>query len=154
MKSKFKGKKINNRYAVLTKQKLLIKQHYDFLQCEIDWRKNVLVCTGFLRIPNCSSKYKIQIEYVAGNEPKSTILFPDIEPGKEIHMYNDHSLCLHYPPDMAWNEKVDIYAYTIPWITEWIIYYELYKVNGNIWEGKESPVHIVESDKNINKEQY
>lgn len=89
---------------------------------------------------------------MAGNEPKSTILYPEINPSPKIHMYNDQSLCLHYPPDMKWNEKTDIYQYTIPWISEWIIFYEIYLVNGNIWEGKESPVHITEREKNINQD--
>jgi hypothetical protein len=53
---------------------------------------------------------------------------------------------------MKWNEKKQIYKYTVPWLIEWIIFYELYLVNGNIWEGRESPVHIVESDKNIDKD--
>jgi len=110
-----------------------------------------LVCAGNLQPKYCTNIYNIKIEYVAGYEPKTTILSPEIEPCKEIHMYDDHSICLHYSPDMWWNEKTKVYQYTIPWVSEWIIYYELYLINGNIWEGHESPVHIKESDKNINK---
>ncbi len=89
------------------------------------------------------------MEYVVGNEPKTTILTPTIYPSKHIHMYRDHSICLHYPPDMRRNEKIKVFEYTIPWISEWIIYYEIYKMT-NVWEGRESPFHIRESDKNIN----
>lgn len=138
-----------NKYAVLRYQQKLIEQHYDYLNCRID--NKVLVCTGKLKLQNCSNSYCVKIEYVAGFEPKSTIVSPVIEPCKEIHMYNDHSLCLHYPPDMQWNEKVKIYQYTIPWISEWILYYETYLLNGNIWEGPESPSHFTESEKNINR---
>lgn len=137
-----------HKYSVLLIQKKLIEEHYSFLTCKI--KNEVLICTGFLQPPGCKNPYKIKIEYVAGHEPKSTILKPSIEPCKEIHMYNDHSLCLHYPIDMFWNEKIKIFEFTIPWISEWIIFYELYLVNGNIWEGRESPTHIRESDKNIN----
>lgn len=138
-----------NRFAILMHQKSLIEQHFPFLHCNII--NKVLVCTGIINMEEASEPYKVKIEYVAGLEPKTTIILPIINPTKDIHMYNDHSLCLYYPPDMKWNHKTKIYQYTIPWISEWIIFYERYKVNGNIWEGKESPVHITERDKNINR---
>jgi hypothetical protein len=53
---------------------------------------------------------------------------------------------------MTWNEKTQVYMYTIPWLIEWIVYYELYLINGNTWEGRESPVHFKESEMNINKD--
>ena len=137
-----------NKFALLIIQKKLIEENFSFLKCNI--RNRVLICTGSIQPEGCG-RYNIKIEYVAGLEPKSTILSHEIEPSKEIHMYNDRSICLYYPPDMAWNEKTHVYKYTIPWISEWIVFYELYLVNGNIWEGRESPAHIKESDKNINK---
>lgn len=75
---------------------------------------------------------QIKIEYVAGREPKSTILYPVIEGNVKIHMYNDHSLCLHYAEDMRWTEQIGIYQFTVPWISEWVVFYERYLVNGNI----------------------
>ncbi len=90
------------------------------------------------------------IEYVVGNEPKSTILYPVINPSFKIHMYQDHSLCLSFKPDMKWTERINIYEYTVPWICEWIIFYEIYQLNGGKWEGKESPIHLSENDRNIN----
>jgi hypothetical protein len=151
MSSLYFGKrKPFNKYAVLSYQQKLMETNYPFLNCAV--QNNVLVCGGWMQPDHCSKKYKIKIEYVAGNEPKSTILFPKIDPSKEIHMYRDHSLCLHYPPDMKWDERVKIYQYTIPWISEWIIFYEIYLINGNKWEGRESPTHIREEDKNINKD--
>ena len=146
----FRRGKPFNKFSVLSYQKKLIEDHYSFLNCKIENR--VLTCVGQLQPDDCKNCYKIKIEYVAGNEPKSTILSPFIEPSRHIHMFRDHSLCLHYPPDMQWNEKIKIYQYTIPWISEWIIYYEIYLVNGNKWEGRESPVHITEADQNINRD--
>jgi hypothetical protein len=146
----FGRRKPYNKYAILTYQQNLVEDNYPFLKCKII--KNVLVCEGWLQPDHCKERYKIKIEYVAGNEPKSTILYPLIEPSVKIHMYNDHSLCLHYPPDMKWNERIKIYEYTIPWISEWIIYYEIYLLNGGVWEGRESPAHISEADKNLNKD--
>lgn len=138
-----------NKYAVLNYHKKLLQDHYDFLKCSIE--KNRLTCYGTLRPFGCELDYRIKVEYVAGHEPKTTILKPQIEPDKHIHMYGDHSICLHYPPDMKWDIKTKLYLYTIPWISEWIIFYEIYKVKGK-WLGKESPTHISERDKNINRD--
>lgn len=136
------------KYPILLDQKRLIEEHFDNWRCTIDNYK-VLKCHGMIKFEGFG-EYEVRVEYVAGKEPKTTILSPHIEPSKEIHMYNDHSLCLHYNPDMPWNEKVKVFETTIPWISEWIVFYEIYK-RKNIWMGKESPTHMKESDKNVNK---
>ncbi len=146
----FGRRKSYSKYAVLSSQQKLVERHYPHLNCHI--HKNVLVCSGWIQPDDCKQRYKIKTEYVAGQEPKSTILYPIIEPSKEIHMYDDHSLCLHYSSDMKWTEKVKIHQYTIPWISEWAIFYEIYLMNGGKWEGKESPSHFTEADKNINED--
>ena len=144
----FSTKRTYNKYSHLCYQQELIEKEYDFLDCRII--RNVLTCTGSIKPDNCKGTYKVKIECVAGFEPKTTILSPEIEPSEKIHMYKDHSLCLHYPPDMKWGVQTMIYQYTIPWISEWIIFYELYLVNGGKWLGRESPTHITERDKNKN----
>ena len=138
------------KYGYLQYQKTLIEQHYSFLKCRIE--NNVLICVGWLQPAGCKEAYKVKIEQVVGKEPKTTILYPEIKPSKRIHMYPDHSLCLHYPPDMKWTETTRVYEYSIPWLSEWIIYYELYLLNGNRWEGKESPEHLTEATLNVNKD--
>lgn len=129
----------------------MIEKYFEYLSCKID-HKNVLTCIGWLQPDGAKEKYKVKIESVAGQEPKTTILYPVIEPSVHIHMYDDHSLCLSYKLDMHWTSKINIHQYTIPWISEWIVFYELYLVNGNIWEGRESPFHLKESDKNVNSD--
>lgn len=112
--------------------------------------KNVLVCKGVISNPDFRNRYEVEIRCVYGSEPYTRILQPaSIVPSPEIHMYSDHSLCLHYPQDLKWSAWTLIYKYTIPWLVEWIIYYELYLVNGGKWEGPESPVHITDDEKNI-----
>jgi len=143
-------KKKDHRYAYLTFQAKLIKKHFQFLTCKIEY--NVLKCKGWLQPDDCINRYQVLIEYVLGKEPKTTILSPDILPNRTIHMYRDHSLCLLYPPDLKWTEQTKVYEYTIPWISEWIVYYEIYLLNGNHWEGRESPEHFKESQKNTNED--
>ncbi|MGC4233761.1 MAG: hypothetical protein QM594_12360 [Niabella sp.] len=150
MSSLFFGrKKSYNRFGVLLCQQRLVKESFPFLECTII--KDVLVCVGWVQPDGCKDRYKIKIEYVAGHEPRSTILYPKIEPCRDIHMYSNHSLCLHYPPDMWWNERINIHEYTIPWVLEWIVFYEIYLLNGNKWEGRQSPTHFNEADQNINR---
>lgn len=124
---------------------------YPFLKCKFDG--NVLVITGTIQKTDYKNVYQIEIRCVAGMEPCSKILEPaDIMPSKEIHMYDNHTLCLHYPPDMKWSGRTPIYQYTIPWVLEWIHYYEIYLINGNTWEGPESPVHFTNEDQNSSEE--
>lgn len=136
------------KYAYLTHQKRLIEENYDFLKCSID--RKVLICNGYIRPEGSSNTYKIKIEHVVGREPKTTILEPLIKPSSRIHMYPDHSLCLSYWKETKWSEKTKVYENTIPWLIEWIIYYELYLINGNVWEGKESPDHLTPATMNHN----
>lgn len=138
---------------LLERQKELLLEHYDFLECKI--KDCVLICTGWIKSENYRNKYKIEMRCVAEKEPWVKIVEPsNIVPGNHIHMYEDHSLCLHYPSDMKWTGKTPIYRFTIPWIVEWILFYELYLVNGGNWEGPESPVHIKQEDRNVKQDIY
>lgn len=143
-------KRRNHKYAYLKYQKQLVEKNFSFLSCKIV--KNVLHCTGWLQPPNCNNQYKVLIEYVLGYEPKTTVLLPDIEPSKHIHMYKDKSLCLSFPPDLKWTEQSRVADLTVPWLAEWIVFYELYLVNGNVWEGPQSPVHLTDATININED--
>lgn len=139
------------KIGILEYHRGLMEKHYDFLSYKI--RDNVLTCCGSISSEDYKNKYKFEIKCVAGYEPCCKILEPaDIKPSKEIHMYKDHSLCLHYPPDMKWSGWTPIYKFTIPWIIEWIHFYELYLVNGGKWEGPESPIHFTENDRNIDED--
>ena len=139
------------KIGILEHHKKLMREHYDFLSYKI--KSNVLIGTGWITSDDYLNRYKIELRCVAGREPYCKILEPErITPLREVHMYEDHSLCLNYPPDMKWSGRTPIYLYTIPWIIEWIHYYELFLINGGKWEGPESPVHFTENDKNINED--
>lgn len=65
-------------------------------------------------------------------------------------MYKDRSICLSYPPDIIWHERSRVAELTVPWLAEWLVYYEIYLLNGNIWEGPQSPSHLTEETMNVN----
>jgi hypothetical protein len=120
-------------YAVAAFQKYHIQGNYTFLKCKIE--NGTLICTGELQPENCD-KYKIRIEFREGFMPNVFIVSPFITPKSEIHMYSEGCLCLFYPKEFKWMNTTKIADFTIPWIVEWILFYELWKVTGQ-WEGKE-----------------
>lgn len=86
-----------------------------------------------------SCDYKIQIEYRL--TPTVKIICPKIKPKAAIHMYDNGSLCLYYPEDFRWTDKVNLHETIIPWTAEWLVFYERYLFSGK-WEGPEAP-HMV-----------
>lgn len=134
---------------LLERQKKLIEKHYEFIKCKIDYINKKLICSGSIKLSDECQLYQFRITYTCGYEPHSVLLEPyNIKPCQEIHMYDDHSLCLSYPPDMKWTAWTEVYKYTIPWVVEWVLYYEIYLRNGGKWEGRESPSHFSEHDRN------
>ena len=148
MKSKFLPRNKTNIYGLQSSEKKYIEEAFPFFNCSID-RSSLLTCKGWLQPDGCKSRYHVKIESMPGKEPKTTILSPSILPSVHIHMYSDHSLCLHYKPDLKWTERIFVWKYTIPWLCEWIIFYELYEVNGQKWLGRESPFHLSEEEFNL-----
>lgn len=99
-------------------------------------RNGVLTCTGKIKPTEDCDEYRIYIQYVPGAPPQVFINSHRIKPSKRIHMYSNGALCLHYPPDVKWKHRTSVAAYTIPWIAEWVVCYELWKLTGK-WEGAE-----------------
>jgi len=129
----FKRNKQSRSFGLACYQKLHIEKNFDFLKCRIE--NDTLICTGVLQPENCN-RYKIRILFRAGFSPQIFILSPNIKPSADIHIYKEGNLCLYYPGDLKWKFTTKIAEYTIPWIVEWIVYYELWKLSGK-WEGAE-----------------
>ncbi|PSJ72277.1 hypothetical protein C7N43_35095 [Sphingobacteriales bacterium UPWRP_1] len=115
-------------------QKRCLESNFNFLKCGIQ-RNGTLVCTGELQPENCD-RYKFRIEFREGHAPVVFIKSPQIVPKPEIHMYREGCLCLYDPGEFKWRDTTQIAQYTIPWMVEWILYYELWKLTGK-WEGPE-----------------
>lgn len=127
--------KRNSSYTIFFKQKYHIEKNYSYLNCNIS--NNQLVCYGKLQPNEFCEIYKVKIIYNRGYKPKVFIIEPKITYNDDIHLYTDNSLCLFHPTDLIWNDDKIIIANTIiPWISEWIIFYEIWKVIGK-WLGDE-----------------
>ncbi|MEI2695971.1 MAG: phospholipase D family protein [Saprospiraceae bacterium] len=132
--TKFHGQKQPNSYSSAIMQKREIEEKFSFLKCRIE--NDTLICRGEFK-PDANA-YDVRIEFRAGCFPQVYVINPSIKPNANIHIYREGSLCLFYPGDLKWKDTTSIAEYTIPWIYEWILFYELYLLTG-IWEGEYVP---------------
>jgi len=91
---------------------------------------------GTLQPTESSPDYKIKIIYRYKKSPKVFILKPDILDNP--HLYPDKSICLYFPPDGSWTYKLMIADTIVPWLSEWLLCYELW-LDTKIWPGEEAP---------------
>jgi len=92
---------------------------------------------GTLQPTVSSPNYTIRIFYRGRKSPKVFILNPMIEKTRPHH-YPDGSLCLHYPKDWNWTSDKMIAKTIVPWVIEWLLWYEYWLETG-IWWGEEAP---------------
>jgi len=133
----------NSDYQILYMQKQLIEKQYECFKCSIKFHGQSIVCKGWLQPLEYIEPYQIEIMQNPGNSPKVFIKSPKIEYSTKIHMYKKGNLCLYYPPDFNWKSNISIATYTIPWVNEWILFYEIYKISG-VWEGPSAPHSLTE----------
>lgn len=123
-------------FQVLILSKKEIEKKYECFFCAV--KANEMICHGSIQPTSESRKYKIRIKYNGKRAPVVHILNPNIEYDTKIHMYEDKSLCLFYPKEQPWSiENSSVAKLTIPWISEWLVYYELYQYFGK-WYGPEA----------------
>lgn len=84
-----------------------------------------------------SHRYRIRIEYQMPRDPRVWVEEPPLQKSEgedPPHIYEADRPCLFYPPDRSWTPDLLI-AYTIvPWLLEWLVYYEVWLITGE-WEG-------------------
>ena len=108
------------------REKLAIEEHYQFLNCRITSKG--LICEGVISDELLFKDYEVYINFDLPKLPKVFITNPKIEFDPNIHMYRDHSLCLYYYKDLSYSVNNLMYDTIVPWTSEWLIFYELYKL--------------------------
>lgn len=129
------AKRQNNFYFLLHEKKEL-EGHYDFLDCRIEKQKGkkVLVVTGHYN--QTGVEYVYQVIYDGYLSPEVKILSPQLITNPP-HTYENGSLCLYYPKEQPWsNQTCSLYSCIIPWVHEWIVFYEIFLITGE-WEHPE-----------------
>lgn len=82
--------------------------------------------------------YQVKIEYRKDSSPKAFIKAPKLKDGCP-HIYpSDGSLCLFYPKEQKWQKQWLIAKRFVPWICEFLLFYEYWLETGN-WFGDAAP---------------
>lgn len=116
-------------------QKVLIEKYFPCFKCRLSRRR--LECEGIITPSEHCDTYRVAILYEQDGVPEVRIKKPQIIPSTKIHMYSTGALCLYKPSDDPWSARDNIHEKIIPWIAEWLVFYELYLIEGK-WLGPEA----------------
>lgn len=126
-----------NWYSFLLVEKTMIDTNFEWIKLTIDERNRSLSGRGLLVSGNKS--YKISLSYSPFYRYRYDRIYindSSIKFNHNIHLYSDLSLCLYHPIfDKPFLKPITLYK-MIPWISEWIIFYQQWKKYG-VWLGKE-----------------
>jgi hypothetical protein len=99
-------------------------------------REGKLVCTMPIQPSPASCTYTVRLRYQHGVRPHITVTDPPLDTHPRAtalpHVYPGDELCLYYPGQ--WTHDMILASTVIPWISEWLLHYELWLVTGT-WTG-------------------
>jgi hypothetical protein len=126
---------LRRRTLGLREQLAYIRLIWPRLDCRIAGSR--LICRGSLKPLDVSSEYAIRIDYKVGANPSvwvDGLLAPDDESAhsKIPHRYRDGSICLFYGSE--WTSDKAIAQTIVPWLLEWLMFYEGWLATGE-WQG-------------------
>lgn len=101
------------------------------------FQKTTVTWKGELQPQAGSPVYKVSIRYRGGALPEIKVLRPQIRPDAP-HLYSGGLLCLYWPKDRNWNHRKLVAETLIPWVAQWLLFYEIWLDTGE-WLGPESP---------------
>jgi hypothetical protein len=107
-------------------------------QLRAKMRRNIATWTGEWCPSIISEIYQIKITYEFLCRPRIAILQPSLERAegqtKLPHVYNGQDdICVHRPEE--WNSRLFIADTIMPWISQWLYFYEVWAQTG-AWMGK------------------
>lgn len=98
---------------------------------------------GIVRPSELSREYVIQIRYRVRKSPEITVVRPKLQDrgdGKPLpHIYPGPKLCVYHPRYEDWTGADLIGQTIIPWVSEWLHFYELWLATGEWLGGGEQP---------------
>lgn len=87
--------------------------------------------------------YRVQIVYSPScrgrpGTVRVTIVDPQLPVSDDqlgrVHLYRDRSLCLYNPNRREWNAGMSVAATIVPWTSEWVYFFEVWRYTGE-WLG-------------------
>jgi hypothetical protein len=112
-----------------------------FPHCTTRIQERTLLVDCLIQDPDYRADYYVQIRYVSQRDHQVFIRHPKITPSVAIHMYDNASLCLYYPPDISPFRRLWVAKDLIPMTALWVCHYEQWLTNGRVWTGREAPGH-------------
>lgn len=122
-----------------------LKKH--FPEAYVDARRNSLTWRANILPSPLSDTYTVQLKYSLEDRPRVYVLKPELKApeGKSVpHVYPGNRLCLYLPRSGEWNGTMLLSQAIIPWISEWLLHYEIWYATGK-WCG--GGVHLKLKDK-------
>lgn len=102
-------------------------------------RQRSITWTGRWRPTELSDEYTLRVFYRQGFRPKISILSPKLALAngqkKLPHVYEggQDDICVHRPEE--WNKGMFIALTIMPWISQWLYFYEVWVLTGK-WLGR------------------
>lgn len=125
---------VSTRTLNLALQRAMILAVLPDATCAI--RKGALNAVMRLQPTPASRTYTVRLVYQPPKQPRVTVLEPDLDlyPGaaRLPHVYAGNELCLYTPGE--WDHHMSLATTIIPWIAEWLFFYEGWLAIGK-WEG-------------------
>jgi hypothetical protein len=133
MASKFVPKKILS----VGEQFARIRGLYPHFYCRAT-KNGLLIAEGDIRPTARSVAYRVRIEYRTYQPPDVYVLSPKLKPreegGRLPHVYPGNRLCLYLPGVGEWTSEMSLAHTLVPWISEWLFFYETWRALG-VWLG-------------------
>ena len=129
------ARKLGNKKISLSLQAFNLKGLFPNSSASI--QRNCLVWEGNLLPTPLSELYRVRVSYKLGRTPRVNVIKADliVPYGKRLpHTYPGDRLCLYYPGSRDWRGDMLLTKTIVPWISEWLYYYELWLVTGE-WYG-------------------
>lgn len=111
-------------------------------------RRNCLVWETDLTPSTLSKTYTVQLIYKMNKSPDIHVTKPKliVPEGKRLpHSYSGKRLCLYFPGSGEWRGDLLLVKTIVPWISEWLINYEIWLAIGT-WCG--GGIHPPDDKKN------
>ena len=134
------ARKIGNKKINLTLQAIHLKNLFPGSSACV--KRNCLIWEGCLKPTPISQTYTIRLTYKFDDSPEVNVLKPELlipEEKRLPHTYPGNRLCLYYPGSKDWQGNMLLSKTIIPWISEWLYFYELWLVTGEWYGGGVHP---------------
>ena len=113
-----------------------------FPSSRVSFKRSQLTWVVTLQPSPLSQTYKVRLQYKLDERPDIEVLEPTLEERdgqRPPHLYPKGRLCLYLPRMNEWNGEMLLADTIVPWISEWLLNYEIWLATGEWCGGGEHP---------------